>query len=169
MQEVYEFLKKCNTYYIATVEGDQPRVRPFGTILIFENKLYIQSGKIKNFAKQLAANPKCEICAMGEGKWIRVAGTLVMDERIEPQQAMLDDYPSLQNMYKAGDGNNVVVVTELPEAPAAAVALAAAPAAEAAPAEARAEEAAPVRGRSLRAAQDHRKGSQRDCGGVSGL
>jgi uncharacterized pyridoxamine 5'-phosphate oxidase family protein len=108
MREVYEFLKKAGTYYIATIDGDQPRVRPFGTVNIFDGKLYIQTGKKKNCAKQIMANPKVEICAMNGGEWIRVAATLVEDPRIEAQQSMLDAYPSLQGMYKAGDGNNVV-------------------------------------------------------------
>ncbi len=108
MQEVYEFLKKAGTYYIATIDGDQPRVRPFGTVNIFDGKLYIQTGKKKNCTKQIMANPKVEICAMNGGEWIRVAATLVEDPRIEAQQSMLDAYPSLQGMYKAGDGNNVV-------------------------------------------------------------
>ena len=75
MKEVYEFLKKCGTYYLATVEGDQPRVRPFGTIDVFEDKLYIQTGKVKEVSKQIQANSKVEICAFAEGKWIRVAGS----------------------------------------------------------------------------------------------
>jgi uncharacterized pyridoxamine 5'-phosphate oxidase family protein len=108
MQEVYEFLKKCNTYYLATEEGDQPRVRPFGTVNIFEDKLYIQTGKIKNVAKQIALNPKVEICACNGTEWIRVAATLVEDERLEAQQSLLDAYPSLEGRYKAGDGNNQV-------------------------------------------------------------
>ena len=108
MQKVFDFLKKAGTYYIATTEGDQPRVRPFGTVNIFDGKLYIQTGKKKNCVKQIEANPKVEICAMSGGSWIRLAGTLVEDPRIEAQQSMLDSYPSLQGMYKAGDGNNVV-------------------------------------------------------------
>ncbi|HCF71952.1 MAG TPA: NimC/NimA family protein [Syntrophomonas sp.] len=108
MQEVYEFLKKCNTYYIATEEGDQPRVRPFGTINILEDKLYIQTGRVKNVAKQIALNPKAEICAFNGKEWVRVAATLVEDDRLEAQQSMLDAYPDLQGMYKAGDGNTQV-------------------------------------------------------------
>jgi uncharacterized pyridoxamine 5'-phosphate oxidase family protein len=108
MQEVYEFLKKCNTYYIATEEGDQPRVRPFGTINILEDKLYIQTGRVKNVAKQIALNPKAEICAFNGKDWVRVAATLVEDDRLEAQQSMLDAYPDLQGMYKAGDGNTQV-------------------------------------------------------------
>jgi uncharacterized pyridoxamine 5'-phosphate oxidase family protein len=104
MQEVYDFLKKCGTYYIATVDGDQPRVRPFGTVDIFEGKLYIQTGHGKDVDNQIKANPKVEICGFCEGQWLRVAATLVGDERIEAQQHMLDAYPSLQGRYKAGDG-----------------------------------------------------------------
>lgn len=108
MQEVYDFLKKCGTYFIATEDGSQPRVRPFGTVNIFEGKLYIQTGKSKSVSKQIAANPKVEICAVNGGEWIRVAATLVEDDRAEAQQAMLDDYPELQKMYRAGDGNTQV-------------------------------------------------------------
>jgi uncharacterized pyridoxamine 5'-phosphate oxidase family protein len=105
MQEVLEFLKKAGTYYLATVEGDQPRVRPFGTAEIFEGKLYIQTGKVKSVSKQMKANPKVEICAFTEGKWIRIAATAVEDDRVAARQHMLDAYPSLQGMYKADDGN----------------------------------------------------------------
>ena len=108
MQEVYEFLKNCGTYYLATVDGDQPRVRPFGTIDIFEGKLYIQTGKVKDVSKQLLKNPKAEICAFANGTWVRVAGELIPDERIEAKQHMLDAYPSLQAAYQPGDGNTAV-------------------------------------------------------------
>ena len=110
MKEVFEFLKKCNTYYLATVEADgQPRVRPFGTIDLFENKLYIQTGKVKDVSKQIAANPKAEICAFDGQKWLRVACTLVRDERIEAKTHMLDNYPMLKKMYAAADDNTEVL------------------------------------------------------------
>lgn len=112
MQEVYEFLKTCGTYYLATVEGDQPRVRPFGTIDLFEGKLYIQTGKVKEVSKQIAANPKVELCAFGQGKWLRLAGTLVRDDRLEAKEHMLDAYPSLKNMYSAADNNTEVLYFE---------------------------------------------------------
>ncbi|MGI6188278.1 MAG: NimC/NimA family protein [Clostridiales bacterium] len=112
MQEVYNFLKKCGTYYLATVEGDQPRVRPFGTVEIFEGKLYIQTGKIKNVSKQLQANPKAEICACMDGKWLRVAGNLIRDDRVEAKKHMLDNYPSLKSMYSAEDDNTEVLYFE---------------------------------------------------------
>lgn len=108
MQEVYEFLKQCGTYFLATIEGDQPRVRPFGTIHLFEGKLYIQTGKVKNVSKQLSANPKVELCGMHGGKWIRVQATAVEDDRVEARQSMLDAYPNLQGMYQADDGNTQV-------------------------------------------------------------
>ena len=108
MHEVYEFLKKCNVYYLATVEGDQPRVRPFGTVDIFEDKLYIQTGKQKPVAHQMKANPKVELSGMAEGKWIRITAEAVLDERIAPQEHMLAAYTMLQGMYKAGDGNTEV-------------------------------------------------------------
>ena len=112
MQEVYEFLKKCGTYYLATVEGDQPRVRPFGTVDIFEGRLYIQTGKVKDVSKQLQANPKAEICAFADGKWLRVAGRLVRDDRVEAKRHMLDSYPSLKAMYSAEDDNTEVLYFE---------------------------------------------------------
>lgn len=108
MQEVYEFLKKSGTYFIATMDGDQPRVRPFGTADIFEDKLYIQTGKVKKVSKQIQANPKIEICAMSGGKWIRIEAVAVEDDRIEPKQHMLDAYPELKSMYTAADDNTQV-------------------------------------------------------------
>lgn len=108
MERVVQFLKEAETYYLATVEGDQPRVRPFGTAHIFEGKLYIQTGKVKDVSKQVHANPKVEICAYKNGEWLRVAGELVEDDRREARQSMLDAYPSLQNMYSADDGNTEV-------------------------------------------------------------
>ena len=112
MQEVFEFLKKCGTYYLATMDGDQPRVRPFGTVDLFEGKIYIQTGKVKEVSKQIQANPKVELCAFAEGQWLRVAGKLVRDERVEAKKHMLDNYPSLQAMYSAEDDNTEVLYLE---------------------------------------------------------
>ena len=109
MKEVFDFLKKCGTYYLATVEGDQPRVRPFGTIDEFEGKLYIQTGKVKEVSKQIQANPKVEICGFTEGTWVRIACELVRDENVEAKKHMLDNYPSLQSMYSAEDDNTEVL------------------------------------------------------------
>lgn len=108
MNEVCEFIKACDCYYIATVEGDQPRVRPFGTAHIFEGKMYIQTGHSKNVAKQIAANPKVELCAYNGSEWIRVAATLVDDPRIEAKESMLNAYPSLRSMYDPKDDNTAV-------------------------------------------------------------
>ena len=108
MERVCEFLKTAGVYYLATVEGDQPRVRPFGTAHIFEGKLYIQTGKIKPVSKQLSANPKAEICAFKDGVWLRVACELVEDDRIEAKKSMLDEYSSLRAMYDEHDGNTQV-------------------------------------------------------------
>ena len=112
MQEVYDFLKKCNIYYLATVDGDQPRVRPFGTVDIFEGKLYIQTGKNKDVSKQLQKNPKAEICAFGAGKWLRIAGKLIRDDRVEAKEHMLDNYPNLKSRYSAMDDNTEVLYFE---------------------------------------------------------
>ncbi len=108
MQRVYDFLKKAETYYLATIDGDQPRVRPFGTIHMFENKLYIQTGKAKPVSRQIAANPKVELCAFQDGVWLRVACELVEDDRPEARKAMLDAYPDLRAMYDENDGNTQV-------------------------------------------------------------
>ena len=112
MDKVLKFLKDVETYYLATVEGDQPRVRPFGTAHVFEGKLYIQTGKVKDVSKQLHQNPKAEICAFKNGEWLRVSGKLIEDDRNEARQSMLDAYPSLQKMYKADDGNTEVLYFE---------------------------------------------------------
>ena len=109
MEEIYEFLKKCGTYFLATADGDQPRVRPFGTVLIFDKKLYIQTGKTKNVSKQITKNPKIEICALSGHTWVRVEAVAVEDNRIEPKEKMLDDYPQLKEMYKADDPNTQVL------------------------------------------------------------
>ena len=109
MERVCSFIKEAQTYYLATVDGDQPRVRPFGTINIFEGKLYIQTGRVKDVAKQLAANPKAEICAFKDGVWLRVAGELLDDDRVEPKKAMLEAYPELRRMYDPEDGNTEVL------------------------------------------------------------
>ena len=108
MQRVHDYLKKAGTYYLATVQGDQPRVRPFGTIHLFEGRLYIQTGRVKPCASQLAENPKAEICAFMDGTWLRVAGELIEDYRIEAKKSMLDAYPNLRAMYDENDSNTQV-------------------------------------------------------------
>ena len=109
MQEVYDFLKDAEYYFLATVEGDQPRVRPFGTYVIFEDKLYIQTGKVKAVSKQMAANPKIEICAFKDGKWLRIAAEAINDDRLEAKEYVLDQYPELKDRYSADDGNTQVL------------------------------------------------------------
>lgn len=105
IEKVYQFIDNAQTYYLATVEGDQPRVRPFGTILLFGGKLYLQTGKVKDVSRQIAANPKAEICAFLDGKWLRVAGELVNDDDHAAKVAMLEKMPSLKAMYSADDDN----------------------------------------------------------------
>ena len=109
IQSVCAFLEAAQTYYLATVEGDQPRVRPFGTVLLYDGRLYIQTGKSKSVSKQLAANPKAELCASKDGQWLRVAGELVNDDRREVKVAMLDKHPTLKSMYSPDDGNTQVL------------------------------------------------------------
>lgn len=112
MKEVQEFLKECGVYYLATVEGDQPRVRPFGTAEIFEEHLYIQTGKKKDVFKQISENNNVEICAFKDGKWIRVTGKLVLDDRVEAKKYMLDMNPDLRGMYNELDDNTAVLYFE---------------------------------------------------------
>lgn len=108
MKTVQEFLQSTHVYFLATVEGDQPQVRPFGTAEIIEGKLYIQTGHIKNVAKQIAANPKVAICAFNGEQWLRITATLVEDPRVEIKKAMLDANPGLRSMYDENDGNTAV-------------------------------------------------------------
>lgn len=105
IERVCSFLDEVHTYYLATVEGDQPRVRPFGTALLYNDRLYIQTGKVKEVSKQIAANPKVEICAFKDGKWLRIAGELVGDDDRDVKVAMLEKMPSLKAMYDPDDGN----------------------------------------------------------------
>ena len=109
MEEVQKFLKECGVYYLATVDGDVPRVRPFGTAEIFEGHLYIQTGKSKNVSKQIEKNPNVELCAFKDGKWIRVSGKLVRDDRVEAKKDMLDKNPNLRGMYNENDDNTIVL------------------------------------------------------------
>lgn len=108
MQEVYEFLKKAGTYFLATNENGQPRVRPFGTVNLYKDRLYIQTGKVKAVSRQLHANPKLEICAMAGGEWLRIEASAVEDDDREARVSMLEAYPSLQAMYSPDDGNTEV-------------------------------------------------------------
>ena len=112
MKEVQEFLKECGVYFLATSEDNIPHVRPFGTAEIFEDKLYIQTGKIKDVSKQIAKNPNVELCAYKDGKWLRVKGALVRDERLEAKKDMLDKNPELKSMYSAEDDNTEVLYFE---------------------------------------------------------
>ena len=109
MEEVQKFLKECGVYYLATMEGDQPRVRPFGTAEIFENHLYIETGKKKDVFKQIEKNNKVEICGFKDGKWIRISGKLILDDRIEAKKDMLDKNPELRSMYDENDSNTAVL------------------------------------------------------------
>ncbi len=107
--DVRDFLKKTRTYYLATVDGDQPRVRPFGTVMLYEGKLYIQTGRKKNVSKQISRNGKVELCAFDGSCWLRLAGNLVDDDRRAPKEAMLNEYPGLKKMYSPDDGNTQVL------------------------------------------------------------
>ncbi len=108
MDEVLEFLKKAGVWYLATDDDGQPHVRPFGSQMIYKEKLYFQTGLKKEVAKQLLKNPKIEISAMAGDEWIRITAEAVYDPSIQAQKAMLDTMPSLKKMYAAGDGNTAV-------------------------------------------------------------
>ena len=112
MEEVFDFLKECGVFFLATEDGEQPRVRPFGAINVYEGKLYIQTGKVKNVSRQMQDNPNVELCGYVDGKWIRVEGTVVRDERIEAKESMLDANPELKAMYSADDDNTEVLYFE---------------------------------------------------------
>ena len=116
MKEVLEFIKSCGVYYLVTTEGDQPRVRPFGTAEEFEGKLYIQTGKKKDCYKQLLENPNADICCFKDGRWLRLKGKLIPDDRVEDKKDMLDNNPSLRGMYNENDDNTIVLYFEEGEA-----------------------------------------------------
>ena len=109
MEEVMNFLKECGVYYLATIDNNKPRVRPFGTAEIFEGRLYIQTGKNKNVYKQIESNNSVELCAFKDGKWIRVSGNLIPDDRVEAKKYMLDQNPGLRRMYDENDDNTIVL------------------------------------------------------------
>ena len=109
MKETYEFLKSCGVFYIATIDGDKPRVRPFGALNIYEDKLYLQTGKIKSVSKQIQINNNIELCGFKDGKWIRVSAKAIRDDRLEAKVSMLDNNPELKNMYSATDDNTEVL------------------------------------------------------------
>lgn len=109
MQRIYDFLKEAETYYLATVDGDQPRVRPFGTVDLYKGRIGIQTGKKKELFKQISKNPKVEICAMRGGEWLRVEGEVYADDSIEACEHMLNSYENLRSLYTPGDGNCVVL------------------------------------------------------------
>lgn len=109
MEEVLKFLQEAGVWYLATDEDGQPHVRPFGSQMIWNGRLYFQTGLKKNVAKQLLKNPKIEISAMNKkGEWIRLTAEAIHDPPIEAQKAMLDTMPELKKMYTAGDGNTAV-------------------------------------------------------------
>lgn len=112
MKEVWEFLKNSGVYYLATIDNGKPKVRPFGTAEIFDNHLYIQTGKSKEVSKQIEANPYVELCAFNNGRWIRVSGKLVRDDRVEAKKDMLDKNPDLRRMYDENDDNTEVLYFE---------------------------------------------------------
>ena len=109
MLDCYKFLKKADTYFLATVENGEPRVRPFGTVNIFEGKLYVQTGKSKSVFQQLEANPNAELCATYKGTWLRIRGKLIDDNRVEAKKSMLDAYPNLRGRYNENDDNTRVL------------------------------------------------------------
>ena len=112
MKEIQEFLKECGVYYLATIDGNKPRVRPFGTAEIFEDRLYIQTGKKKDVFKQIEKNNNVELCAFKDDKWIRLSGKLIIDDRVSAKKDMLDKNPNLRSMYDENDDNTIVLYFE---------------------------------------------------------
>lgn len=112
MKKVCEFLQKAKVFYVATVEEEQPRVRPFGIAHIIDGKLCVMTGKCKPVSKQIMKNPKVEVCACIGADWVRIAGKLIEDERMETRKAMLEAYPFMQKTYAADDGNMQVLYFE---------------------------------------------------------
>ncbi len=112
MKEVQEFLKEAGVYYLATICDNKPKVRPFGTAEIFDNHLYIQTGKSKDVYKQIENNNNVEVCAFKDGKWIRISGKLILDDRLDAKKDMLDKNPNLRNMYNENDDNTAVLYFE---------------------------------------------------------
>ena len=111
MKEVQDYLKECGAFFIATTDGDQPRVRPFGVSEIINDRLYIMTGKVKDVYKQMAANGKFEICALKKSgsEWMRLSGVLVNDETLSVKEEFLNRNESLKSMYKADDDNMAVL------------------------------------------------------------
>lgn len=112
MKEVMEFIKEAGVYFLSTIDEDKPRVRPFGTLEIFEDHLYIQTGKNKDVFKQIEKNNNVELSAYKDGRWIRVSGKLIIDDRVEAKKYMLDQNPSLRSMYDENDNNTIVLYFE---------------------------------------------------------
>ncbi len=108
MEEVYKFLKTCGTYYLATMDGDQPRVRPFGTIDVYNGQLTIQTGRKKDVAQQMLVNPRVEVCAFDGQHWLRVTAKAVEVPEVAAQEHMLNDYSHLRSAYTPGDGNTMI-------------------------------------------------------------
>ena len=111
MEDVEAYLKECGAFFIATADGDQPRVRPFGVSEIIDGRLYIMTGKVKDVYKQIDKNGKFEICALkaSGSEWMRLSGTLVNDETLAVKEEFLNRNESLKSMYKADDDNMAVL------------------------------------------------------------
>lgn len=108
MDEILKFMKENKTYFLATVDDKgNPQVRAFGTIAEINGNLYIQTGKSKDVCKQIIAHPALAICSFSPatGEWLRLTADGVIDDSIETNTAMLDQYPDLKKMYAPGDGN----------------------------------------------------------------
>ena len=104
MEAILKFLDESKVFYLATVEGDQPRVRPMGFTMAYNGKLYLATNNKKEMYKQMKANPKIECCAMAGGKWLRIDGTVAFDEERETKVKALEKSPNLTKMYNADDG-----------------------------------------------------------------
>ena len=103
-ERIVRILKQAKTFFFATVDGDQPRVRPYNAVVEFDDKVYFYTNNHKSAFKQMMDSPKIELCALiSEDRWIRVSGKIVFDYRAEAKKAMLDANPELKKMYSEND------------------------------------------------------------------
>ncbi len=110
VKEVLQFLEDSKVFYVSTVEGDKPRVRPFSGIHEFEGRLYMPTSNKKKVFAQMMKNPHVEICSMAHGKWIRIEAEIVCDHSLEARKSMMDHYgEELASMYSLDDGKFEVV------------------------------------------------------------
>ncbi|MEJ2110102.1 MAG: pyridoxamine 5'-phosphate oxidase family protein [Acidobacteriota bacterium] len=110
MSSAIEFLKANQVFHLATVDGSEARVRPFGFVMNRNGKLYMCTSKAKDVCKQMKNNPEIEISAMGpEGTWLRIRGSIAFDDSREAKMQAFEEAPMLLQIYpKGADDENYV-------------------------------------------------------------